>query len=273
MDRPVNVPTSDNTVLLLRLGGPLQSWGSHSEFNRRETAPEPTKSAVLGLVAAADGRQRGQSLADLISLRMGVRVDQPGRLLDDFHTVSDYRNRPLLQVGVSTKGIQKLTSPAKPTHVTHRYYLQDAVFVAALAGPTGLMQALEEAIRHPAYPLALGRRSCPPTQPISLGLHQGELVDVLTSTPWQATETKRRAYGQRHRYPPQIYCSATIEDPAGDDVNIDVPSSFQFGEHNFTSRRVQRSQLPIPTGFQRTAGTGHDPSFLPAGHDPFTLLG
>src|SRR5437016_3301790 len=100
--------TSDRqTVLVLRLAGALQSWGDRSSFNRRDTRPEPTKSGVIGLLAAAAGRPREQPLGDLLDLQLGVRVDQPGTLLRDYHTVSDYRGRPLPQAGVSAKGIQK----------------------------------------------------------------------------------------------------------------------------------------------------------------------
>lgn len=91
-------------------------------------------------LAAAAGRERGEPLDNLVPLRLGVRVDQPGTLLRDYHTVSDYRGRPLPQGGFSAKGIQEPTSPAKHTHITTRYYLQDAVFVAAVAGPRDLVE-------------------------------------------------------------------------------------------------------------------------------------
>ncbi|MBB0247261.1 type I-E CRISPR-associated protein Cas5/CasD, partial [Streptomyces alkaliphilus] len=148
-------PPGDEAVLLLRLAGPLQAWGDRSTFNRRETRPVPTKSGIIGLLAAAAGRAREDSLDDLSPLRLGVRVDQPGTLLRDYHTVSDYRGRPLPQAGVSAKGVQKPTSPAKHTHVTTRYYLQDAIFLAAVAGPRELLLGLQHAVRNPAFPLAL----------------------------------------------------------------------------------------------------------------------
>ena len=40
-------------TLLLRLAAPLQSWGSGSKFNIRSTEREPTKSGVIGMIAAA----------------------------------------------------------------------------------------------------------------------------------------------------------------------------------------------------------------------------
>ncbi|MFE2494138.1 type I-E CRISPR-associated protein Cas5/CasD [Streptomyces scopuliridis] len=279
---PPHVPPDENhAVLLLRLAGPLQSWGSRSAFNRRETRPEPTKSGVIGLLAAASGLAREDPLDELLPLRLGIRVDQPGTLLRDYHTVSDYRGRPLPQAGVNAEGIQKPTSPAKNTHVTIRYYLQDAVFVAALAGPRPLLTTLDQALRAPAFPLALGRRSCPPTQPLSCGVRDGGIEDVLREEPWQASRRAREQYAaQRGRernlghslYPARVDRAVTVEDPDGDDILHDAPVSFHPHSRTFTSRRVRHDWLSIPTGFPRTHDhpTGSDDE---AGHDPFALLG
>ncbi|WP_322770230.1 type I-E CRISPR-associated protein Cas5/CasD [Frankia sp. Cr1] len=267
-------------VLLLRLAGALQSWGDRSAFNRRETRPEPTKSGVLGLLAAAAGRHREASLADLMDLRLGIRVDQPGTLLRDYHTVSDYRGRPLLQAGVSAKGVQRPTSPPKPTHITQRFYLQDAVFVAAVAGPQPLLESLEVAVRRPAFPLALGRRSCVPTQPVWLGLRSGALQDVLRDEPWQASQHVRQAFTRRNKKrPDRIDLSATLDDSEGDDVLHDVPVSFDPRNRRFTSRRVRHTWLSVPTGFPPADGpetpeaTGTGTGTGTSAHDPFALLG
>lgn len=287
-----------DAVLLLRLAGPLQSWGLRSSFNRRETNAEPTKSGVLGLLAAAAGLAREDPLDDLIPLRLGVRVDQAGTLLRDYHTVSDYRGRPLLQSGVNAKGVQRPTSPVKHTHVTVRYYLQDAVFVAAVAGPRALVTTLDHAVRSPAFPLALGRRSCPPTQPVSLGVHEGDLAAVLKALPWQASRAARDRYvrrarsggrdGSRQAPPAGIDLPATVEDPAGDDVLHDAPTSFDPRARAFTDRRVRHCWLHVPTGFPLTGSpsTGFSSTGSPpagdaepgapddgTAHDPFALLG
>lgn len=65
-------------TLLIRLQGPLQSWGTRSRFDHRDTWPYPTKSGVVGLLAAALGRDRREDVSDLAALRMGVRVDRKG---------------------------------------------------------------------------------------------------------------------------------------------------------------------------------------------------
>ncbi|WP_323372284.1 type I-E CRISPR-associated protein Cas5/CasD [Streptomyces katsurahamanus] len=274
--------SGSDAVLLLRLAGPLQSWGTRSAFNRRETSPEPTKSGVIGLLAAASGLAREDSLGELLPLRLGIRVDQPGTLLRDYHTVSDYRGRPLPQSGVTAKGVQKPTSPVKNTHVTTRYYLQDAVFLAALAGPRAVLSTLDLAVRAPAFPLALGRRSCPPTQPVSLGLREPGLEEALTEEPWLVSRRAREQYASqlgrerglgRPLYPARIDCSVTLEDPGGDDVAHDAPVSFDPYARSFTSRRVRHGWLSIPTGFPNPEDGSADSSEQEAGHDPFALLG
>ncbi|MFB7469443.1 type I-E CRISPR-associated protein Cas5/CasD [Kitasatospora sp. NPDC056184] len=273
-------PDEEQAVLVLRLAGPLQSWGDRSAFNRRDSRPRPTKSGVVGLLAAAAGRPREADIRDLVGLRLGVRIDQPGTLLRDYHTVSDYRGRPLPQAGVNAKGVQKPTSPAKDTHVTHRYYLQDAVFVAAVQGPAALVTALAGAIRRPAFPLALGRRSCVPTQPIALGaVRDGRLEDVLADEPWQAGEAARNAYRRRAERAPEpfspqrIDLAATFDDPSGEDTAQDVPRSFAPRERGFSTRRIHHTWLSVPTGLPALATPPDRPAREAGSHDPFALLG
>src|SRR5579864_5026868 len=74
------------TTLLLRLAGPMQSWGTQSRFTVRDTGREPSKSGVIGLVCAALGRRRDAPLDDLVQLTMGTRVDRDGIVKVDYHT-------------------------------------------------------------------------------------------------------------------------------------------------------------------------------------------
>ena len=151
-------------TLLLRLAAPLQSWDSDSKFETRKTDREPTKSGVVGLLAAALGLRRDdtEGLARLNGLRFAVRADQEGSLLVDFHTAKS----------------------RDTSYVTYRHYLQDAVFLAGLeSGDEPLLRELEAALRHPVYPLYLGRRSCPPTLPLFLGIRAGKLLDTLRAEP------------------------------------------------------------------------------------------
>ncbi|MDR2379618.1 MAG: type I-E CRISPR-associated protein Cas5/CasD, partial [Bifidobacteriaceae bacterium] len=102
--------SAGESTLVLRLAGPLQAWGGPSQGNRRETANAPSKSGVVGLLAAACGTRRSGPIDDLLGLKLGVRIDRPGTVLRDFHTVSDYRGEPLLSAAVNAKGHQKPTT-------------------------------------------------------------------------------------------------------------------------------------------------------------------
>lgn len=144
-------------TLLLRLAAPLQAWGADSKFETRRTAREPTKSGVIGLLAAAQGIRRDEddALQRLNALRFGVRADREGQLLVDYHTAATEKDR----------------AQGKTTYQTCRHYLSDAVFLVGLeSGDETLLRRLETALRAPVFPLFLGRRSCPPTLPLCLGI-------------------------------------------------------------------------------------------------------
>ena len=143
-------------TLLLRLAAPLQSWGADSKFETRKTNREPTKSGVIGLLAAALGLRRDDAagLARLNGLHFAVRADREGSLLVDFHTANRLSERQ------QKENREKGKKPEAP-YVTYRHYLQDAVFLVGLESEdTALLQELETALKHPVYPLHLGRRSC-----------------------------------------------------------------------------------------------------------------
>ena len=154
------------STLLLRLAGPMQAWGTESKFEYRRTGLEPTKSGVIGLLMAALGCRRDdkETLRLLDTLRMGVRVDRAGEEDRDFHTART----------------------EKTSYVTYRFYLFDAVFLVGLESEDdALLARLETALHTPVFPLFLGRRSCPPTLPLSLGVRAEGLEQALRHEPCQ----------------------------------------------------------------------------------------
>lgn len=264
-------PTTGQAVLLLRLAGPLQSWGIAGENNRRDTASAPTKSGILGMLAAAQGRRREDPITDLLDLHMGVRTDQPGSLLRDYHTVSDYRGVPLLSAAVTTTGAQKPTSPKKLTHVTTRFYLQDAVFLAAIAGPATTIETLRQAVTNPAFPLALGRRSCTPVGRLVVGIQAGGLLHALRTAPWQAGDPTKARYRQSDIDLPITIDADAVARADGTDTTrhtvFDVPVSFHPRQRGFRERDVIHTWASVPTG-NATAD-----EISPSAHDPFAILG
>ena len=144
-------------ILLLRLEAPMQSWGTRSRWDVRDSGPEPTKSGVVGLLGAALGLLRGDRRLEELdgALRFAVRADRPGRMATDYHTVTG-RHR---MANGKLKGEDY-------TVQSYRDYLHDAAFLVALAGEAALLEEMAGALARPRWPLFLGRKSCVPTRPV-----------------------------------------------------------------------------------------------------------
>ncbi|MFF9480649.1 type I-E CRISPR-associated protein Cas5/CasD [Streptomyces sp. NPDC014733] len=165
--------------ILIHLSGPLMSFGEHGEFTERDTHTRPTRSALIGLLAAADGRHRNADLADLRALRYTVRTDRPGTRLVDFHTIGG--GLPPHQAVPRADGTRKPEN--KATVVTHRHYLADATFTVAIDGTDSTINQATAALRAPRWPLYLGRRSCPPGSPLLVATGLTDAAAALTSFP------------------------------------------------------------------------------------------
>lgn len=227
------------SALLLRLAAPLQSWGGASKFERRDTLRLPTKSGVVGLLACALGRRRGESLDDINSLVMAVRADQAGELLHDYHTAKT----------------------EKSTYVTNRYYLADAVFVVALEGEEALLHTLEKALQSPAFPLFLGRRSCPPVGKLVLGIRQGITAqEALQTEPWQASPW----YQRRHKGVIRLETQTEVPPQTpGAYYQRDSALSFDQAHRQHGFRSVSTGSITLATKDEHSTGqnmhtTAHD---------------
>src|ERR1035441_3392700 len=172
------------STLLLRLCGPMQSWGTQSRFMYRDTGREPSKSGVIGLVCAALGKPRvevagdGQpTLAQLAGLRMGVRVDREGSLECDYQTAEN---------------VAEAHGKGHRTVQSWRSYLADADFLVGLEGDRGLLERVDRALASPVWHLFLGRKSFVAAVPVRLpdqppwgpGLSDQALEMALRSIPW-----------------------------------------------------------------------------------------
>ena len=215
------------SVLLMKLAGPMQSWGHESRYTQRDTGSEPTKSGVLGLLAAAQGRRRTDPIEDLVELRFGVRADQPGRVLEDFQTAHSMT-----------------TGKALP--LTSRRYLADAVFVAGVEGEREFLEQLLVALKSPEYALFLGRRAFTPSAPIGIGIVDGPLRSVLAEHPWEASDWfKKRQIGQyqaQTTLDARAWESGSAEGPelVREDRVQDVPVSWDMNHREYAWRPVKR---------------------------------
>jgi CRISPR system Cascade subunit CasD len=206
-------------TLLIRLIGPMQSWGVQSRFGIRDTGRDPSKSGVIGLLCAALGRPRSAPVHDLANLRMGVRVDCEGALAVDYHTAQD---------------VYRASGSIKPTELSRRYFLENAAFLVGLEGPKSLLQSLHAALQNPHWMLFLGRKAFVPGAPVWLkdGLRCEETLETaLQHYPLLASTQEEKL-------------RLILEDPGGEQVRPDVPISF--ADRQFSNRRVRVGFMPTP---------------------------
>lgn len=225
------------TGIVLRLAGPLQSWGEHSTFSERDTLRFPTRSGIVGMFAAAQGISRGHPLDWYDPLAITVRVDRPGTLLRDFHTTGGGLPRD----GTVPTASGKRRPAGTGTVVTRRWYLSDAVFTVAAEGPDDHIRAIADALRAPHWQLYLGRRSCPPDQPLFLRLTDGDPVaDLREKVPLP----KQRAGGKGH-VTVEMITETPVQDAPATDVS-DVPGVLGRYERRYRTRAVYQVPVQVP---------------------------
>lgn len=222
-------------ILTIKLTAPLQSYGNEATFERRTTGDYPTKSAVVGMIAAALGYRRSdQRIVALNELKFAVRIDQTGRILTDFQTVE---------------------WKANTRKVTYRDYLQDAVFMVAVGSQDeALMEKIDWALHHPRFQLFLGRRSNAPAGVLRTQLSTAASpVATLEQVAWQAIPS------YRHRHDGQdleiIADADLIPDAQGAMVKDQVRSFVQRNrQHEFRAVAVTR----VNPNSLELQGTAHD---------------
>lgn len=231
-----------SATLLMRLAGPMQSWGTQSRFRYRDTGREPSKSGVLGLVCAALGRPREAPLDDLVALRLGVRVDAEGRHKTDYQTAGGTH-----RVGHERSyGVPRAENPGLETAQSWRYYLAGASFLVGLEAATpeqeALLAQIDVALDAPRWPLSLGRKSYVPGEPVRLpdappqgpGIRSQPLEVALREYPWPEHSAERL----------RVVLETDADDPRAE-VREDQPLSFVSADRRFAPRAV------IVTFFER----------------------
>lgn len=201
-------------VLLFQLEGPMQSWGYRSRFDYRDTALEPTRSGVIGLICAAMGIARGEDITRFDVIRMGVRVrtdaegrPREGRPERDYHTALDV-------IRANGSGVE--------TVVSRRDYIADASFTVGLESENrDLLEEIATALRNPEWILFLGRKAFPLTVP---PLCPSDCVQVGT------LEEHLLSAGQFNE-------RVVLEAPDGERSQHDWP--ICFGERQFMPRFIR----------------------------------
>ena len=216
-------------VLLLRLAGPMQSWGTQSRFSHRDTDLEPSKSGVVGLLCAAMGKPRDdlETIEKLAELKMGVRVDRQGTLKRDYHTAQNV---------IKASGQMPKEGEAV---ISSRFYLSDACFLVALLGELSLLHEIQVSLANPVWQLYLGRKSFVPGLPVFLknGLLSGceNLAEALKGYPYLLLHRKDS--------PEKLRMEIETDFGKGSRVKQDCPVSFISASRRFTLRYVEAGEV------------------------------
>lgn len=173
--------------LVFQLYGPLAAWGDIAVGETRPSALTPSKSAILGLVAAALGLKRpdtadneadrqaweGVHSALAEGYGLAVKVECFGLPLSDYHTAqvpSSGEGKNRMVFATRRDELTRLSRHDLNTILSRREYRQDAFCAVALwarAGAPHDLNTLRERLLAPVFPLYLGRKSCPLALPLA----------------------------------------------------------------------------------------------------------
>lgn len=229
--------------LILRLEGPLMSFGDVAIDEIRPTRCLPGRSLLTGLLANALGLEHREVVAlDRLQdrLRFAARLDKAGISVVDYQTAEIRKDDPLWTThGLPAEragGDQSYTGPV----LRYRHYRADAAVTVALtlvpSEETPDLATVEAALRRPERPLFIGRKSCPPSRPVFA--HSVE-ADSLVAALDALSDADQAALIETEDDP---------DEPAGRRV-VEVADrrEWQLGLHAGQSRRREVQRRPIGT--------------------------
>lgn len=224
-------------TLLLRLSAPLQAWGTSSVFDSRNTDQYPSKSGVIGMIASALGRKRYEPVDDLTKLRFGVRIDQKGDIISDFQ-ITDMGEK-------------------YENNLSYKRYLSDALFLVGLeSDDETFINNIVNAVKKPVYAMFLGRRSCPPSQPLVLGVCEKDLYQALYDEEWLVSEWRQSSY---FRYSDEVRLRIIVEDKDSPSLVKDNPISFSSFNRQYSFRGIKEMKSRVIVNKKKTYDTEYDP--------------
>ena len=232
--------------LALYLRAPLQSWGASSKFGDRGTRDAPTRSGLLGLLAAACGIDKNDEVRDrewlacAAKLSISVLAFRRGDRMADYHTVGARYDKD----DPWQKRMIPVTADGKPrgTDLTHRGYLVDSVFGTVVSGDDELVAEMASGVANPVWGVWFGRKSCIPTEPILAGVFDSDEAarEALLA---RLRASLERGGGKVAGKEGDCVAFSVMEAVPGeaDETILDVPVSFAWRE--FHARGIVRPSL------------------------------
>ena len=194
--------------LLFQLYGPMAAWGDIAVGERRPVQAQPSKSAMIGLLAAAVGLRREQEekqRALAKGIGCAVLVKNRGTPLTDYHTIQVPRAVHCKKKTIASRRqeLGVVTRSELSTTLSYRDYRCDALAHVVVWLQPGFadygLQTLATALNRPRFVLYLGRKSAPLSLPVQAHVVTADTVlaalDKHQFSLWQALEAW---LGNRH---------------------------------------------------------------------------
>jgi CRISPR system Cascade subunit CasD len=220
--------------LVFQLYGPMAAWGEIAVGENRRSGAHPSKSAILGLLAAAlgiDRREEETHAAMAAGYKVAVKVLSMGSLLVDYHTV---QAPPEKKKMVYHTRKEELAADKLGTLLSSREYRCDAAYVVAVStAPKGAPFSLDEvvqALKKPVFTVYLGRKACPLAQPLA--------PEIIRDRPLKVALDSREPFAREIagiiRHQPALYYWES--DPDG---SLSVEQSLERWDHPRSRHRWQ----------------------------------
>lgn len=175
--------------LVLRLQAPLMSFGGVAVDNRRISSAWPSASLLAGLFGNALGYRRvdAEKLQHLQErLVYACRVDFAGDAIQDFQTAQLAANDHGWTTHHAVEG-RKGASYHGPNLLYKDYWADRIMTICCRLDPPSACPSIDDianAVREPARPLFIGRKTCLPASPLYYDVVEGDdALSVLTSIP------------------------------------------------------------------------------------------
>lgn len=159
---------------------------------------EPTKSAVVGMLAAADGRAKTDSIADLNALQIGTMTINPGVIHTRFNTTTGGRK---LEDGLRENPLIRKKAYFHASNESANGDWLVRHIVGFQSDDESFVRHLLKRLTVPVFPIFIGRANCRPAEPMPLGYTAGSLFEAfdLIQVKGQATIEVLPAMQIRHK--------------------------------------------------------------------------
>lgn len=170
--------------LIFQIYAPLTSWGEPAVGEVRHSNIIPSRSALLGFLAAALGIRRDDERIDVFNQHYHVAVRpfvDKSRWFSDFHTVQMPKANKKEVFYTRFDEIRRNPQDLE-TLLTKREYYNDVYYQIVITETKGApysVEQIKQALLTPVFHLYVGRKNSPLSLPLAPVIYEGLLSDAF----------------------------------------------------------------------------------------------